>query len=344
MQPGLRIAAAYAWRVLVVGALFWFVFLVARRFVLIAVAVFAALVLTALLRPLVGLLARAVPRTLAVLCAFVIALVLLAGLLSLVGNSVAGESGRLSAQFRGGVHQIETWLERAPFHVSPGTLTGLQGKITAFLSAHRSVLISHALSSASQAVEVITGVALALFCSVFFIHSGEAMWRFVGGQLPAAARDRWDRAGRAGWRAFAGYTRGLIIVAATNAVMVGIALHFLQVPLALPLTLLVFLASFVPLVGSPIALAVATVVALASRGPLTAAVVLGLIVVIGQIEGHLLHPLVMSWAVRLHPVVVAVSVLAGTTVAGVVGAVVAVPAVSVLWAVIRELRARPEPG
>lgn len=129
-----------------------------------------------------------------------------------------------------------------------------------------------------------------------------------------------------------------MIVAATNAALVGIALFALQVPLALPLTLLEFFASFVPLIGSPVAMVVASVVALAARGPVTAIIVLLLIVVIGQIEGHVLHPLVMSWAVSLHPVVVAVSVLAGGIAAGVVGAVVAVPAVSVIWAVISELR------
>lgn len=132
-------------------------------------------------------------------------------------------------------------------------------------------------------------------------------------------------------------------MAATNAILVGIALFVLGVPLALPLTLLEFFAAFIPLVGSPVALAVATVVALATRGPVVALIVLALIVVIGQLEGHVLHPLVLSWAVRLHPVVVALSVIAGSILAGVTGAVVAVPMVSVAWSVITELRARPEP-
>ncbi|MFB7169182.1 AI-2E family transporter, partial [Streptomyces sp. NPDC056242] len=156
----------------------------------------------------------------------------------------------------------------------------------------------------------------------------------------------WGRAGRTAWRTFAGYTRGIIIVAASNAVLVGIALFALRVPLALPLMLLEFFAAFIPLVGSPIALAVATVVALATRGPVIALVVLALIVVVGQIEGHVLHPLVLGWAVRLHPVVVALSVIAGSILAGVIGAVVSVPMVSVAWSVLSELRAprtRPEP-
>lgn len=130
-------------------------------------------------------------------------------------------------------------------------------------------------------------------------------------------------------------------MASTNAVIVGIALLVLEVPLALPLALLEFFAAFVPLIGSPVALGVATVVALAGRGPAIALVVLALIVIVGQLEGHVLHPLVMGWAVRLHPLVVAVSVLAGGTVAGVIGAVVAVPFVSVAWAVFRALRPTP---
>lgn len=145
-------------------------------------------------------------------------------------------------------------------------------------------------------------------------------------------------AGRAAWRTFTGYTHGIVLVAATNAVLVGLALWLLGVPLAVPLALLEFVAAFVPLIGSPIALAVAAVVALASQGPVVALIVIGLIVVMGQIEGHLLHPLVMSWAVRLHPLVVAISVIAGSIAAGIVGAVVAVPLVSVVWSVHTALR------
>ena len=152
---------------------------------------------------------------------------------------------------------------------------------------------------------------------------------------------RWDAAGRAGWTAFAGYTRGVVIVAVSNATLVGIALFLLKVPLALPLTLLVLLGAFIPLIGAPIALWIATLVALAGRGPLTALAVLVLIVVIGQIEGHVLHPVIMSRAVKLHPVVVAVSVASGTVLAGIIGAVVAVPMVAVAWATFAQLRATP---
>ncbi|KUN27907.1 hypothetical protein AQJ11_15000 [Streptomyces corchorusii] len=340
--PWLRVAAAYAWRLILVGAAVYGVFSLLGSFQLIAVALFLALVVTSVLRPPTDLLSRFLPRPLSVAIALVGSLVLLLGLLALVGGAVAGESARLADEFRGGVHRIEEWLHRPPFRLGADAFAGLQRQVTHYVSTHRAALLSSAVSELGRVVELVTGAALALFASVFFLHSGEHLWSWARDELlPSGARPVWDRAGRAAWRTFAGYTRGIIIVAATNAVLVGVVLLALRVPLALPLTLLEFFAAFVPLVGSPVALGVATVVALAGRGPLTAVGVLVLIVVIGQLEGHVLHPLVMSWAVRLHPLVVAVSVIAGSIVAGVIGAVVAVPLVSVVWAVLRALRAVP---
>jgi predicted PurR-regulated permease PerM len=302
--------------------------------------VFIALIITSLLRPPVRMLARRMPRPLAVLCTALCGLALLAGLILLVADSVSDESSSLTGEFRGGVDKVKTWLQGAPFHVSPHALTNLQSKLTTWLSDHRSTLINQALSEASRIVDVVTVVALAVFCSIFFTASGERMWHWFLDQLPRSPRQTWSLCGHTAWATFAGYTRGVILVAAANAVMVGVALKLLRVPLVLPLTLLEFVASFIPLIGSPIALAVATVVALAGRGVTTAVIVLVLIVVIGQIEGHVLQPFVMGWAVRLHPVAVAVCVIAGTALAGLIGAVVAVPIASIGWAVYRALRQR----
>ena len=334
----LRVAAAYAWRFLIIGAAVYVLYIVLLRFELVCVAVFLGLVITSLLRPAVNVMSRRLPRALSVLFAILGSIIVIAGVFTLVGTTVANESNRLGQEFSGGLSRIEKWLEGAPFHVNPATLTDFQGKISSFISTHRSTLISQALNGATRAVEIITVLALAVFCSVFFTHSGDQMWRWFTTQLPKEARSPWDRAGRAAWRTFSGYARGTIIVAGTNAILVGIALYLLKVPLALPLTVLEFLASFVPLVGSPVAMGVATVVALAGRGVVTAVIVLSLIVVIGQIEGHVMQPLVMGWAVRLHPVAVAISVIAGSIVAGVIGAVVGVPLVSIAWAIVRELR------
>jgi putative heme transporter len=341
--PGLRRAADYAWRLLILGVVTYLAFRVLLRFELVFIALFLALILTSLLHPPVRLLSRVLPRPLALLATALGSLALLAGLVWLVADDVSDESSSLASEFRGGLDRIKTWLEGAPFHVKANTLTNLQSKLTGWVSDHRSTLINQALSEAGRIVDIVTVLALAVFCAIFFTSSGERMWQWFQRQLPPTSRGVWSRCGHAAWHSFAGYTRGTILVAGANAIMVGIALAVLRVPLVLPLTLLEFVASFIPLIGSPIAMAVATVVALASRGVTTAIVVLVLIVVIGQIEGHVLQPFVMGWSVRLHPVAVAVCVIAGTTLAGLVGAVVAVPLASIGWAVWRALHEGREP-
>jgi predicted PurR-regulated permease PerM len=334
----LRSSAGWAWRLLVLGVVAYAVFLLLERFQPVVIAIFLGLVVTALIRPLADRLSAVMPRSMAVLCTYLLVLLALAGLLTGLGFLVANQAPDVAAQFDSGIGRLEHWLEGGPFHIKPGALTGLQAKISTFVTAHRSTLLQNALSGATQAVEVGTIAALGLFCSVFFVHSGERLWEFAADQLPAGRRAGWQRGGRAAWGALSGYIRGIILVAATNAVLVGVALFALGVPLAAPLAVLEFVAAFVPLIGSPIALAVASAVALATRGPVTAVIVLALIVAIGELEGHLLHPLIMSWAVKLHPVVVAVSVIAGSIALGLIGAVLAVPAVSVVWSVTQALR------
>ncbi|QDY80437.1 AI-2E family transporter [Streptomyces qinzhouensis] len=338
VPEGLRVAAAYAWRVAVVAVVVYGVFSVLGRFHLLAVAVFLALVAAAVLRPSAGLLARRLPRVLAVGLTVAGSIALVLGVLALIGEVVAGQTGALSREFRSGFDRITNLLEGPPFRLPPHALADFQSQLGELFSTHRSAVVSTALSGAGRVVEVFTVFALAVFCSVFFIHSGERYWAWFCAELPSRFRGRTDTAGRAAWRTFTGYTHGVLLVALTNAVLVGIALTLLGVPLALPLALLEFFAAFVPLIGSPVALAVAVLVALATKGPLVAGIVMLLIVVIGQIEGHLLHPLVMSWAVRLHPVVVALAVIGGAVTAGVIGAVVAVPLVAVAWSVRSALR------
>ncbi|MFH0178050.1 AI-2E family transporter [Streptomyces cacaoi] len=341
--PGLlRTAAAYAWRIIAVGVVVRVAFSVLGQFHRVAVAVFLGLVITAVLRPVAGLLARFMPRPLAVAAAIVGGAVLVIGALALVGETAADQRSGLEKEFVAGIDRIERQLEEPPFRLPPDTFDDLQSRIGKLLSSHRSTLISTALSGASRLLEVLTVLALAVFCAVFFTYSGDRQWQWVCDQLQDGARRQVTIAGRAAWRTFTGYTHGILLVAATNAVLVGIALFALGVPLAVPLALLEFLAAFIPLIGSPIALAIAAVVALASKGAVIALVVVALIVVIGQVEGHLLHPIVMSWAVRLHPVVVALAVVGGAVAAGVIGAVVAVPLVAVVWSVYQALRGRAD--
>lgn len=347
---GLRVATAYAWRFILLGFAVYLVFVVLAKLTLVAVAVFVGLLIAALLLPLVDLFEQALPRGLAVAVALLLSILTLGGVFTFVANSVGGQWASLTAQFSSGLGDIERSLSGAPFYVQAVSLTDLSEQARVWLTQNGGSLAEQALGGAGVAVEVLTGLALAVFCSVFFLSSGGRIWTWLLAQT-GGDRSVWDGAARAGWTTFAGYTRGIVIIAATNATLVGLALLALRVPLALPLALLTFFAAFIPLIGSPIALFVATLVALAARGPVIAVLVLALIVVIGQIEGHLLQPMVMSRAVNVHPLAVALTVAAGTVLAGVIGAVVAVPMVAVTWTVWNTLkpqssqleRRRPEP-
>jgi predicted PurR-regulated permease PerM len=340
VHDGLRVAAAYAWRLIVVAVAVYLLFVVLAKLTLVAVAVFVGLVIAALLRPLVDVLARSLPRGLSVATALLLTILALGGVFTFVANSVAGQSAKLTTQFIHGLTAIQTSLTGAPFHLRAVDLNQLGQQLRDWVTQNGGSLAGQALGGAGVAIEVLTGFVLAVFCSVFFLASGDRIWTWLLAQTAGGSR-RLDGAARAGWATFAGYTRGIVIIAATNAVLVCAALLILRVPLALPLALLTFFAAFIPLIGSPIALFVATLVALAARGPLIALLVLGLIVVLGQIEGHLLHPMVMSRAVNLHPLAVALAVASGTVLAGVIGAVVAVPLVAVTWTVWSALKTHP---
>ena len=340
VRYGIRVAAAYAWRLIVLAVAVYLVFVVLAELTLVAVAVFVGLVISALLRPLVDLVARALPRGLAVVVALLATILAFGGVFTFVADSVAGQFGSLTTQFISGLSDIERSLTGPPFHLRAVDLTRLGQQVRAWVTNNGGSLAGQALGGASVAVEVLAGFVLAVFCSIFFLTSGDRIWTWLLTQA-GGDRHRWDGAARAGWATFAGYTRGVVIIAATNAVLVCVALLILGVPLALPLALLTFFAAFIPLIGSPMALGVATVVALAARGPLIASLVLILIVVIGQIEAHLLHPMVMSRAVNLHPLAGALTVAYGTVVAGVIGAVVSVPLVAVTWTVWTTLKDHP---
>ncbi|MEO6144472.1 MAG: AI-2E family transporter [Dermatophilaceae bacterium] len=338
MNHSLNVAASYAWRLIVLAVAVYLVFVVLAELTLVAVAVFVGLVIAALLRPLVDLFTRAMPRGLAVAVSLLLTFVASGGIFTFIANSVAGQSDKLTTQFSDGLADIQSSLTGAPFHLRAIDLSQLGQQARDWVTQNGGSLAVQALGGAGIAVEALTGLFLAVFCSVFFLTSGERIWNWLLVQTGNGGRRRWDDAAHAGWATFAGYTRGVVIIAATNAILVGVALLILQVPLALPLALLTFFAAFIPLIGAPVALAVATLVALAARGPFIALLVLALIVVIGQIEGHLLHPLVMSRAVNLHPLAVALAVASGTVLAGVIGAVVAVPLVAVAWTVWTTLK------
>lgn len=338
----LKTAAGYSWRILVVGAIVYILAVVAGMLQFVFVALFGAIVMTAVLRPMVDFLSKILPRWLALIIAFIGATLTVLGLLVFIGVSIASQAQELGQKFTEGITEIGSWLEKGPIPISGDDITEALRSARDWIFDNRGDILNQALNSAGAVAQTFVGLALAVFCAIFFIHSGKSMWGWFLSQLPRRVRDRWEIGGEAAWDTFAGYTRGIFIISATNGFFAAIALWILQVPLALPLGLLVFIGTFIPLIGSPVAMAIATVVALAARGPIIALVSMGLIILIGQLEGNVLQPLVMGKQVSLHPVVVAVVVAAGTILAGVVGAIVAVPIVAVIWAVYSRLRSSDE--
>ncbi len=335
----LRFAAAWSWRLLVIAAAAAVVLFVISRLKQVLVPLSIALLLSALLAPAVGWLRRRVrlPRSLAV------AVVLIAGLAAVVGTLTAVISQfvdglpELSRNAAEGVGQIQSWLQRGPLHLSNSQLNSAADAAQKWLNDHRSVLTSSAVSTATTAIDVLASTLLVLFTTFFFLRDGRRIWRFVVMIVPAAAREPVHRAGEASWATLVSYVRATVLVAFIDALGIGLSLMILRVQFAFPLAALVFLAAFVPIIGSTVSGAVAILVALVTRGPLTALLVLVAVVAVQQLEGHVLQPLIMGRAVAIHPLAVIVAIATGLVLAGIIGALVAVPIVAVLNTAIRHL-------
>jgi predicted PurR-regulated permease PerM len=199
------------------------------------------------------------------------------------------------------------------------------------------------LTGGKIASEFFGGLVLMLVVMFFLIKDGERIWTWLLGAMRTPTARRWDRAGHAAWLAVVYYMRGTVAVAAIHAVVVGVVLSVMGVPLALPLALLVFLAAFVPLIGLLVAGALAILVTLAAKGWVDAVILLGILIIEDQLEAHLLQPQVVGRVIRLHPLAVILALAVGAVLAGIPGAVVAVPVVAVITRALPELRRR-EPG
>lgn len=341
----LRVAGGWSWRLIVVVIAISMVFYGTSKVLLLFVAVFLALVVTAVLRPVVNLLTRVMPRGLATPIAMITFFAVFAGLLAYVGISVAGQWEDLGAQFNDGIGAILDTLRDSPLHltVTSKDVEDWFANAQQWVSDNSGTIASQAWASAGSVSEGFAVLALATFLTVFFLLRGREMWLWFLNQLPARHREAWFYGGGAAWYTFSGYTRGTFIVAGSDALLAMVALLVLGVPLAAPLAVLVFIGAFIPLIGAPLAMLIAMVIGLAANGVWNAVAVGVCIALIGQFEGHVLQPLVMGRQVSLHPVAVALVVTAGTLVAGILGAVIAVPLVAVTWAVFSLLRHKDPP-
>ncbi|MCL2850512.1 MAG: AI-2E family transporter [Micrococcales bacterium] len=367
----LRKGAGMSWRLIVLVVAVSLVFYAASKVQLLFVALFLSLVFTAVLRPFVQLLNKVMPRALAIAVALLSGVAVLAGLITYVVYSIVNQWENLSTQVGAGLQRIVEWVDTsggtvqrmgrgdhmvppfedkvsddsptAMFTVTKEQVAQWLDSAKQWLADNAGDLIGRVADTAGTTVEVFTGLALAVFCTVFFLARGSQMWQWFVDQLPVHLRERTQAAGSVGWDTFSGYTRGIFMITATNATLAFCLMLIVGVPLAAPLAVLVFIGGFIPLIGAPAAMIIATIVALAALGPWHAAVICLGIALIGQFEGHVLQPLIMGKQVSLHPVVVGIAVIGGTLTAGIFGAVIAVPMVSVAWAVFARLRPPVEP-
>jgi predicted PurR-regulated permease PerM len=341
---GLRIAAEWSARWLIVIAGIYVLFLIVNKVRLVAFAFVVALLLTALLYPLVALLRRAgVQRSLATATVLLFGL----GVLGLVGwfvtDQVSRNASSLADQVGDVGDRLRSWLASGPLHLNDQQLSDLVKRVTNAIGQDQGSLASGIFATASTAAEVISGILLVIFSTFFLLRDGDLVWSWVVRLFPASARAHVNVAGGLGWQTLSGYVRGIVIVALADAVSVTIVLLVVRVPLAVPLGVLVFIGAFVPLVGLTVVGTLCVLITLIAHGLGAALVVLLSIVLLVQAEGHLLHPLVMSRAVRIHPLAVVLAVTAGTLVAGIEGAIIAVPLAAVVNSIGGYLRAVAPP-
>jgi predicted PurR-regulated permease PerM len=344
VSPLVRRAAAWSWRLLVILAAAVVVLEVLRRFGLVVVPVALAMVLTAMLLPAVDFLDRyGAARGGAVAFVVILGLTAFVGILAFVISQFVDGLPGLVEQVTNSVDSLRNWLIDGPAHLSRDQINRAGDSVIQSLNEHQAQLTSGALSTAGTVAEIVTGALLTFFTLIFLLLGGRNIWQFVTGVVPADARSRVHEAGAAGFHSLAGYARATFLVALVDAFGIGIGLAIMGIPLALPLASLVFLGAFIPVVGAVLSGFLAVIVALLAKGFIFAAITLGLIIAVMQLEAHVLQPLVMGRAVSIHPLAVVLGIAAGTVVAGIVGALLAVPIIAFLNSFVRVLMA-PDPA
>ena len=341
----LQTGAAWSWRLLLLAVAIYLIARILGVLYIVVVPCIAALLLTALLQPLTARLRRAgLPGLAATWATLLIAAAVLGGLGLLVTTRVSADYPTLVAEAKHTTTQVVSLLSGAPFHLKSTTsLKNLLNNIPSYLSKHKSLVEGTVVTGGKIAAEFFGGLVLMLFVTFFLIKDGERIWNWLLGAMRPDTARRIDRAGHASWLAVVYYMRGTVAVAAIHAIVVGVALWIMGVPLAFPLAVLVFLAAFVPLVGLLVAGMLAIIVTLATRGWVDAVILLGVLVIEDQLEAHLLQPQVVGRVIRLHPRAVILSLAIGGGLAGIPGVVVAIPVVAVITRALPELRRR-DPG
>jgi putative heme transporter len=341
VHPIIRKTAAWSWRLLVILAAVLALLWVIKHLELIVVPVALAAMLAAMLMPVVDILdRRGLPRGAAVLVVLLTGFVVVGGILTFVVSQFIEGAPALVEQVTRSITGLKESLTTGVFsHFSNEQINGATDAAIDALKNNQAKLTSGALSTAGTITEILTGALLVFFTLIFLLLGGRHIYAYVTKIFPSTVRDRVRDAGRAGFHTLIGYVRATFLVALVDALGIGTGLAIMGIPLALPLASLVFLGAFIPLVGAVLTGGLAVIVALIAKGWVFALITFGLIIAVQQLEAHVLQPLVMGRAVSVHPLAVVLAIAGGGVLAGIVGALLAVPTVAVLNSAVRVLLA-----
>jgi predicted PurR-regulated permease PerM len=336
---GVRTASEWAWRSIVVAAAVLGLLYLASRLSEVVIPLLVALLLAALLQPVHNALCRVMPRGLAAFVTVVGTLAVIIGMLSFVGSQLTSQLADIVTKVTEGIDQIRTWA-RTSVGITDDQMTRWFDQARAALSSGN--LTDTATSAGLTVGHLVAGFFLALFTLFFFLYDGARIWGWVVRLFPSGARERVHSSGIIAWGQLSAFTRATILVAAADAIGIGVGAAILGVPFASGIGLLVFFGAFIPIVGATISGAVAVLLALVALGWVQALIMLAIIIGVQQVEAHLLQPLLIGRAMRIHPLAVILAIAAGIVLAGIIGGLIAVPTVAVLNAVGHHLLDGPE--
>lgn len=336
----LQVTAGITWRVLVVIAGLLAIGYVLNVIFPVVFALFFALLMTAWAQPVMNLLRRFLPKVVSMVLALLIIGALVVVIVAAVVRSTIAEGPKLVASVQSGITDLQAWLKTGPLGMTDATISNLVTQLETWLKSLAGTLAGDVMGALGSLGTVVIAASVFLYAVVFFLLSPTTIWTWLVGWMPKRVQTPVDVSGRLAWDAISGYTRGIVIVAFADALLVFIGLLILQVPLAPALAALVFLGAFIPVIGAPIATFFAAIVALAERGPLIAILVIVLTVIVGSFDGDVLQPLVMGKAVSLHPLAIVFAIAAGGIALGIFGALIAVPVAGALYKVASYLTGR----
>ncbi len=339
--PGtLQTTAGITWRLLIVIAGLVVLALALEAIFPVVFALFFAMLVTAWTQPVMNLLHRIMPKVIAMILALFAIFVAIVVILTSVVTSTIQEGPKLVQSIQSGISMLEDWLRTGPLKLSDAQFASLLDQARSAGSAIAKGLLGETLGVLGSLGTLIIAGSVFIFGVIFFLLTPDKVWGWLISWMPRRIQEPVDTSGRIAWESISGYTRGIVVVAFCDALLVFIGLLILQVPLAPALAAVVFLGAFVPVIGAPIATFFAAVVALAERGPIIALLVIVLTVIVGSFDGDVLQPLVMGKAVNLHPLAIVFAIAAGGIALGIVGALIAVPIAGAIYGVAKYLTGR----